>query len=320
MSDAMLQDSASVVHACTVDVEDYYHVSAFEDVVPRSTWSGIPERVTAATEKVLGILADAGVRGTFFVLGRVAERCPNLIRAIREAGHEVGCHSNDHRLIHRMTAGEFRFDLRTAKRRIEDLIGTSVVAYRAPSFSIMARTLWAFDILREEGFTFDSSVFPIVHDRYGMPSAPAAPYQIATRAGMLTEFPPTTVQMFGRRWPGCGGGYFRFYPYALTAWMFRRIAAEGRPAHLYIHPWELDPDQPRVEGLRWTKRFRHYVGLKKTEPRLIRLLREFRFGTVTEALKPLRSLPIYSVDGDRFEAITTAAFVDAKRRVPVATP
>jgi len=293
------------LHACTIDVEDFYHVTAFDGVVSRSSWGSMPDRVTANTERLLALLADAGVRATFFILGRVAERAPRLVRAIRGAGHDLGCHSDDHRLVYQMSPAEFRADLRTAKRRIEDAAGCRVTAYRAPTFSITAESLWALETVAAEGFTHDSSIYPVLHDRYGMPSAPVAPYVVMTRSGPLTEFPPTSFRFLGRQWPGCGGGYFRLSPYWLSAWMIRHSAAQGRPASLYLHPWELDPNQPRVPGIGWRTRFRHYVGLRKTAPRFVRLLKEFPFGTLLEALAPLPSLPEYRVIGCELEPVAS---------------
>jgi polysaccharide deacetylase family protein (PEP-CTERM system associated) len=295
--------NSSVVHACTVDVEDYYQVSAFDHVFPRDKWDEVPERVTASTERVLALLADAGVLGTFFILGRVADRCPNLIRRIAAAGHELGCHSHDHRLVHALSKADFREDLRRSKGRIEDLAGSPVTAYRAPSFSIVSQSLWALDVLAEEGFEFDSSVYPIFHDRYGIADAPHTPYRIETPSTALTEFPPTTMGLLGRRLPAAGGGYFRLYPYWLTAYAIRRAEANGLPANLYVHPWEFDPDQPEVAGIAFGRRFRHRVGLKKTAIKFARLLRDFRFGTLTEALATLPPLPTFEVVRDRLVPI-----------------
>jgi polysaccharide deacetylase family protein (PEP-CTERM system associated) len=295
-------EPSTTIHACTVDVEDYYHVTAFEDAIPRSRWNAIPERIAAATERVLARLAQADVHATFFVLGCVAARTPAVVQAIQRAGHQIGCHSYEHRLVYRLTSEEFRADLRNAKRCIEDVVGAEVRHYRAPSFSITAKSLWALEVLAEEGFTHDSSIYPVVHDRYGMPSAPAAPYIVRTPAGPIVEFPPTTFRLFGRRWPCCGGGYFRLCPYRMTAWTIRQADAEGRPANLYVHPWEFDPDQPRIGGLSWRTRFRHYVGLRKTAERFGRLLKEFRFGTLTQALDGLPALADFRVRGETLHA------------------
>jgi polysaccharide deacetylase family protein (PEP-CTERM system associated) len=292
-----MKPKSSVIHACTVDLEDYFHATVFESVITRSDWPRLPERVSKATDYVLQTLSDAGVSATFFVLGKVAERSPDLVKRIHAAGHEIGSHSDEHHLIYRMTPAEFRDDLKRSKHRIEDLTGDGVDAFRAPTFSITARSLWALDILVEEGFTRDSSVFPIIHDRYGIPSAPTVPFRIQTQSGTLTEFPLTTMNLLGRRWPAAGGGYFRLYPYSLTARAVRQAEAEGRPAVLYVHPWEFDANQPRIAGVGLRTRFRHYIGLKHTAVRFARLLRDFRFGTLSDAASRLDALPLYRQQG-----------------------
>lgn len=270
-----------LLNALTVDVEDYYHVSAFEELVRRESWDGLESRVVASTSKILDALAGASVRGTFFVLGYVADRHPDLVRAIQAAGHEIGCHSYWHRLVYRQTPQEFRADLRRARDVLQDITGAPVVAYRAPSFSITRRNLWALDILIEEGFRFDSSIYPTYHDRYGIAGAPPQPHRIARQAGSLWEFPMAIYRRFGYPLPIGGGGYFRLYPYALTRHGLRAINAEGRPFVVYVHPWELDPGQPRLKAGRLTS-FRHYNNLGRTEGRLRRLLRDFTLGTLTE--------------------------------------
>lgn len=277
---------SSILNALTVDVEDYYHVSAFEGLVRREQWDGFESRVVASTHRILNALEAASVRGTFFVLGYVAERHPELVRAIQAAGHEIGCHSYWHRLVYRQTPKEFRADLRQARDLLQDITGVSVTAYRAPSFSITRRNLWALDILIEEGFRFDSSIYPTYHDRYGIAGAPPQPHQIARPAGTLWEFPMAIYRRFGYPLPIGGGGYFRLYPYALTRHGLGAINREGRPFVVYIHPWELDPEQPRLRPSRLTA-FRHYVNLHRTENRLKRLLRDFALGTLTEAHSPL---------------------------------
>jgi polysaccharide deacetylase family protein (PEP-CTERM system associated) len=271
------------LNALTVDVEDYYHVSGFEHCVNRCDWDRMESRVGASTERLLDCLAAAEVRGTFFVLGWVAEQQPSLVRAIRAAGHEVGCHSYAHRLVYEQTPAEFRSDLRRGLRVLEDALGERVTAYRAPSFSITRRSLWALDVLAEEGITLDSSIYPTHHDRYGIPGTPLGPHRIDLPAGPLWEFPPPVYRVLGYPLPVGGGGYFRLYPYALTRLALSRINASGRPFAVYLHPWELDPDQPRLRpGL--VRAFRHYVNLPRTEARLARLLRDFPFGTLTQAL------------------------------------
>jgi polysaccharide deacetylase family protein (PEP-CTERM system associated) len=271
-------------HACTIDVEDYYQVSAFDRLVPRSSWPERASRVEASTETLLGIMAARGVRGTFFVLGSVADRHPQLVKRLAAGGHEIACHSQAHRLVYQLTPEEFRADLRQSRDTLEQLAGAAVRAYRAPSFSITPRSLWALEALAEAGFTVDSSIYPVAHDRYGMPGAPTAPYRIATPAGTLIEFPPTTVPLLGWTAPVAGGGYFRLFPFGFTNWACRRVAGLGRPVNLYLHPWEFDPEQPRLPGLPLATRFRHCVGLRHTARRFDRLLAAFSFGTMSEAL------------------------------------
>jgi polysaccharide deacetylase family protein (PEP-CTERM system associated) len=276
-----------VLNALTVDVEDYYHVSGFEHCVGRAKWDGFESRVEASTCRVLARLADAGVRGTFFVLGWVAQRHPRLVRAIRAGGHEVGCHGYWHRLIYDQTPDEFRADLCRARDVLQDILGEAVTAYRAPSFSITARSMWALDVLIEEGFAYDSSIYPTHHDRYGVPGAPLEPYRLERPGGSLWEFPPPVWRFLGYPLPLGGGGYFRLYPYALTRRGLRAINAAGRPFAAYLHPWELDPDQPRLAPGR-LRAFRHYLNLHRTEGRLVRLLEDFSFGTLSDVLARLR--------------------------------
>jgi polysaccharide deacetylase family protein (PEP-CTERM system associated) len=275
-----------VLNALTVDVEDYYHVSAFETCVDRASWDDYEPRVAAGTRKILDALDDAGVRGTFFVLGWVAERHPELVRTIHAAGHEVGCHSFWHRLVYEQTPEAFREDLRRARDLLEDLTGSPVRAYRAPSFSIIRRSLWALDILIEEGFAIDSSIYPTHHDRYGLAGAPLQPHRIPRPLGEIWEFPMPVYRRLGYPLPVGGGGYLRLYPYAFTRHGLRSINGEGRPFVVYVHPWELDPGQPRLAPGR-LRAFRHYVNLHRTEKRLTGLLRDFRFGTVSEVLAGL---------------------------------
>jgi polysaccharide deacetylase family protein (PEP-CTERM system associated) len=270
----------TVVNALTVDVEDYFQVSAFEDRVPRSDWTEHESRVGANTRVILDSLAAAGVRGTFFVLGWVAEKFPELVRAIHDAGHEIGSHGFWHRRVYTQTPREFRNDLRRSRETLEVVTGERVAAYRAPSFSITRRSLWALDILLEEGFTLDSSIFPTYHDRYGIPGAPLTPFRLERPAGTLREVPPTVHRVFGYPLPVGGGGYFRLYPYWFTRSALRAINAGGRSAVVYLHPWEVDPEQPRLPASRVTT-FRHYVNLSRTRERLDRLLHDFAFGTLS---------------------------------------
>jgi polysaccharide deacetylase family protein (PEP-CTERM system associated) len=274
---------AVVRNALTIDVEDYFHVSGFETCVDRSTWDSFQMRAGVGVHRILALLDRAGVRGTFFVLGWLAHKRPELVRSIARAGHEIGCHTYWHRLIYQQTRADFRADLRQARNALEDITGTPVVAFRAPSFSITRESLWALDVLIEEGFTIDSSIYPVVHDRYGMREAPLEPHRIERPAGSIQEFPPAVLRRWGSSLPVGGGGYFRLYPYWFTRFALSSILRSGRPFTVYLHPWELDPDQPRLRPGRM-RAFRHYVNLARTESRLQRLLHDFSFGTMSEAL------------------------------------
>jgi polysaccharide deacetylase family protein (PEP-CTERM system associated) len=271
----------------TVDVEDYFHVSAFEASVPRARWDSLESRVVGNTERLLDLFQRARVRGTFFVLGWVAERHPALVRRIAEAGHELASHGFGHRLVYDQSPEEFREDLRRSRAVISSAASAPVRGYRAPSFSITERSLWALDVIREEGFVYDASIFPIRHDRYGMPSAPRHFHAIERAAGTLWECPGSTVRVAGTNLPVAGGGYFRLLPYAWTRWGIARLnRTERRAAIFYLHPWEIDPGQPRLPGSRLS-RLRHYTNLDKTEARLERLLAEFRFAPLGDLLAPL---------------------------------
>lgn len=278
--------TSNVLNAFTVDVEDYFQVTSFENLISRDQWQSQESRVVGSTRRLLDQLARHDVQGTFFILGWVAERFPHLVREIDAGGHELACHSYWHRLVYQQTNGEFRDDLRRAKAAVEDAAGQPVHAYRAPSFSITRKSLWALEILREEGFTVDSSLFPTRHDRYGIPGAPEHIHAIDTPAGAITEF-PMTVQRFGRlTMPVGGGGYFRLYPYSLTRRLLRRTNVAGqRPFVFYVHPWEIDVDQPRIRSGSRLSRFRHYVNLASTEAKLDRLLTDFRFGRMCDVLR-----------------------------------
>jgi polysaccharide deacetylase family protein (PEP-CTERM system associated) len=256
----------------SVDVEDYFHVEAFSDVVDRSRWDGYACRVEANTQRVLDLLDECQVKGTFFILGWVAERYPQLVREIVARGHEPACHSYWHRLIYKLDRAEFAADTRKAKDIIEQAAGEPVFGYRAPSYSITMQSLWALEVLAEAGFTYDSSIFPIRHDVYGIPDAPRHPFLVTTPSGPIVEFPITTFRMFGEQnLPVGGGGYLRIFPFWYTKLGYRRAKAERLPLIAYIHPWEVDPDQPRINGRR-KSRLRHYTNLAKTHDRLRRLL------------------------------------------------
>lgn len=288
----MMRDAArpgGMLNAMTIDVEDYFHVSNFERVVTPESWAGRESRVERNTDRLLQIFADAGVSATFFVLGWVGERCPDLVRRIAGAGHEVASHGFAHRLIFDQSAAEFRADVSRAKRLLEDISGSSVLGYRAPSFSVTERSLWALDILIDEGYRYDSSVYPIHHDRYGIPTAPRHPHRVSRPGGSLLEVPGSTVRLGHLNLPIGGGGYFRILPYGWTRWGIARVnRAEQRPTVFYLHPWEIDPDQPRLPASRLAQ-FRHYRNLHRTEARLRALLNDFRFGSVRELIAGLPS-------------------------------
>lgn len=270
--------SPELVNGASVDLEDYYHVEAFADRIERARWPEFVSRVRPNTERTLELLRRTGTRATFFVLGYVAERDPALIRKVAEAGHEIACHSHLHRRVHRLSPAEFRQDVRRARAAIEDATGVRVLGFRAPTFSITLDSLWALDILLEEGFEYDSSIFPVRHDLYGIPSAPRFLHQRALPSGRsIWEIPMSTVRLGGVNLPAAGGGYLRLLPLPVTRWAIRRIhRRDGQPVILYFHPWELDPEQPRLSA-NWKSRFRHYTGLKKTEARLERILAEGKF-------------------------------------------
>jgi polysaccharide deacetylase family protein (PEP-CTERM system associated) len=260
----------------SIDVEDYFHVEAFSDVVSGSQWASYPCRVQQNTQSILDLLDEYKVRGTFFILGWVAERYPGLVRDIVNRGHEPACHSYWHRLIYQLTPDEFRADTRRAKDTIEQAAGTAVSGYRAPSYSITRQSLWALDVLAEAGFSYDSSIFPIHHDVYGIPDSPRSPYWVNTGAGRLLECPITTFLWRGRNMPVGGGGYLRIFPWWYTRFGIRRAQSEGLPLIVYFHPWEIDPGQPRLAG-RLKSRLRHYTNLGRMETRLRKLLQSMPF-------------------------------------------
>jgi polysaccharide deacetylase family protein (PEP-CTERM system associated) len=280
----VLREPAPIVNAMTIDVEDYFHVSVFDGVVPRHLWEGFESRVCANTERLLQLFDSYEVKGTFFVLGWVAERFPELVRRIAAAEHEVASHGYGHRLVYDQTPKAFREDVRRAKALLEASAGAPVLGYRAPSYSVTPRSLWALDILIEEGYRYDSSIFPIRHDRYGIPLSPRHAYLLERPNGELVEAPASTTRVGPLNLPVAGGGYFRILPYEWTRWGISRVnRLEGRPAIFYLHPWEIDPDQPRLKaGL--LSRFRHYRNLGETEARLRRLLADFRFGPMSAVL------------------------------------
>jgi polysaccharide deacetylase family protein (PEP-CTERM system associated) len=274
------------VNAFTVDVEDYFHVAALSSVISRDSWASREYRVESNIERLLGVLDDCAVQGTFFVLGWVAERSPQMVRRIAAQGHEIACHGYGHQLVYRQSEREFRAETLRAKKCLEDLIGEPVLGYRAASFSVTPASLWALDVLIDLGFLYDSSVFPIHHDIYGLPGAAPEPNRLGAPSGRtLIEFPMSAARFFGVPVPVSGGGYFRILPYWLTRAGLKQINERcARPFTFYVHPWELDPQQPRIR-VGWFSRFRHYTNLSRCEARLRRLLSEFAFAPMREALR-----------------------------------
>ncbi|HKP79292.1 MAG TPA: XrtA system polysaccharide deacetylase [Phenylobacterium sp.] len=280
---------ARIVNGLSVDVEDYFQVQALASVYPRSGWDGCESRVAQNTNLILEVFSEAAVKATFFTLGWIAQRHPDLVRRIASAGHEVASHGFSHVRVDGQRPAEFREDIRASRRILEDISGARVRGYRAATFSVGSRTPWAWRILEEEGYTYSSSVYPVARDFYGTPGAPRVPYtpEGATR---LIEIPIATVRLGDRNWPCGGGGYFRLLPYGLSRAAIRQVNAEGASAVFYIHPWELDPGQPRPSGASWKSRFRHYTNLSKTRERLQRLVRDFRWDRIDRA---------FHVGGDR---------------------
>jgi polysaccharide deacetylase family protein (PEP-CTERM system associated) len=266
---------ARIVNALTVDVEDYFQVSAFERQVSRTDWDSLPCRVERNVDRILELLDEHGAKATFFTLGWVAKRYPSMVRRIGDAGHEIASHGFSHRRASDQRASDFLADIREAKVLLEDVSGRDIRGYRAPSFSVGPRTPWAFECIASAGYRYSSSVYPIRHDHYGAPSSPRFAHEVVP--GLL-ELPVATVRVFNMNWPAGGGGYFRLLPYEVSRWSLQRIhRIDVRPAMFYFHPWEIDPGQPRVAGVSARTRFRHYLNLNRTQARLVRLLRDFRW-------------------------------------------
>ena len=284
----MPHSSDRIINGLSVDVEDYFQVQALASVYPRSGWDGYESRVERNTQLILDLFSEAGVKATFFTLGWVAQRRPGLIRRIAEDGHEVASHGFSHIRVDSQCPAEFREDVRKSRGILEDIAGTPVRGYRAATFSVGPRTPWAWRVLEEEGYAYSSSVYPVARDFYGVPDAPRTAYtpEGATR---LVEIPISTVRLGNRNWPCGGGGYFRLLPYGLSRAAIRRVNAEGAPAVFYIHPWELDPGQPRPAGVPLKSRFRHYTNLSKTRHRLRRLAHDFSWDRMDRA---------FGIDGD----------------------
>jgi polysaccharide deacetylase family protein (PEP-CTERM system associated) len=263
-------------NAMSVDVEDYFQVSAFDNRISRSEWDQMPSRIARNIDQVLGLFSEYDAKATFFTLGWVADRHPNVIKQIASEGHEIASHGYEHTRVGQLGRDKFFEDVCRTRKILEDVSGKPVVGYRAPSFSIGTDSLWAHDVLSEAGYEYSSSVFPISHDHYGLPAAPRFPFRLSESE--LLEVPPSTLRMFGRNWPCAGGGFFRLLPLAYSKWAMNRINRyESMPGIFYFHPWELDPEQPRVEGISRKASFRHYVNLDKFEGRMAAMLSSFRW-------------------------------------------
>lgn len=279
-----------MLNAISVDVEEYFHVEAFAGTIDPKSWGDFESRVERSVDRILELFQNHGTRGTFFILGWIAERQPGLVTKIADAGHEIGCHGFGHQRIHRQTPEQFRQDIRRARSLLTELARKPVRCYRAPSFSVTKTTLWALDVLAEESLDIDSSIFPVIHDLYGMPGGKRFPYWETTPGGKrIFEFPPSTIRLANNNWAAGGGGYLRLFPYRLTRWAIRHLNdKENQPAMVYFHPWELDPSQPRVSAPLRSK-LRHYVNLSKTENKIKCLLKDFQFNTVSEVCGQLEA-------------------------------
>jgi polysaccharide deacetylase family protein (PEP-CTERM system associated) len=271
-------------NAISVDVEDYYQVEAFSNVINRETWEDYPSRVARNNEKILALFDELGVKGTFFILGCVAEKDPEIVRKICAQGHEVACHGYSHQMILKQDRKTFTEETLKAKKLLEDISGEKVVGYRAATYSITKQNLWALEVLMDAGFEYDSSIFPIKHDRYGIPNFSREPCEITFENKSIKEFPISTIRMFGMNFPVAGGGYFRLYPYMLSKWGLAKVNSGGLPFVFYLHPWEVDPGQPKIDGISAMTRFRHYVNIEKTEFKLRQLLKDFKVGRIDELL------------------------------------
>lgn len=284
------------MNAFTVDVEEHFQVAALKDAIDVESWPSQESRVVENTSRLLDILAEANVRATFFILGWVAERNPELVRKISGAGHEIACHGQSHQLIYEQEQKRFESETLRARKTLEDITGAPVAGYRAASYSITKDSIWALDVIQAAGFNYDSSIVPARHDLYGISDAPDKPYRISlANGGELMEFPPSTLKLAGQRIPVGGGGYFRIFPYWFTRWALSRLnGAQDQPFAFYVHPWEIDVDQPRVET-NWRSRFRHYTNLDKCEPRLRRLVSDFQFDTMRSVLTR-SELPLLDIE------------------------
>ena len=268
-----------ITNAMSVDVEDYFQVSAFEPHIDRSDWNKLECRVESNTRKILELFEQHNTKATFFTLYWVAKRYPDLIRTIVDAGHELASHGMQHQRVTQQSQAQFKADVTESKQRLEDISGQPVLGYRAASYSITSETYWALDILQEAGYRYSSSIYPIRHDLYGIPEAPRYAYKPFADSDFL-EIPISTLQLGERNYPCGGGGYFRLFPYQFSRWAIRRLNAQQQPAIFYFHPWEIDPDQPRQQQLSVKTRFRHYLNLARMQPRLARLTSDFQWDTM----------------------------------------
>lgn len=275
-----MAENNTIRNAFTVDVEDYFQVSALAPYIPRQQWDNIPCRIERNVERILDLLSEQGAHATFFTLGWIAERYPVLVRRIVEQGHELASHGYDHLRASEQTPNNFRDDISRSKKLLEDIGGVAVQGYRAPSFSIGANNLWALDLLQDAGYRYSSSIYPIQHDHYGMPEAPRFAFRPRGESGLL-ELPVTTVNVFGRNYPAGGGGYFRMLPYPMSRWCLNRVnRQDSQPCMFYFHPWEIDAEQPRQSGINFKTHFRHYVNLSRMEGKIRALLRDFEWDRV----------------------------------------
>jgi len=296
-----------VIHSLSFDIEEHFQVAAFDCPARRRNWEVLQSRVEKSTETILGLLNSANVKATMFILGWVAERHPDMVKRIANAGHEIACHGYSHELISVQNPATFREDVRCAKKILEDITGQVILGYRAPTFSITKETTWALPILVEEGFLYDSSIVPAMHDSYGIPNASPSLHSLETSSGMLWEVPPSTCQLGWTRIPVGGGGYFRLFPYSMFRWFLSKVEQEGHPLVMYFHPWELDPEQPKMNGSLLSK-FRHYINLHKTHKRMTRLLQDFRFSPIREVLPSFpSSLELSASSVQRHEEIESFA-------------
>ena len=306
--------SAQIINALSVDVEDYFQVSAFDHLVSRDTWTSFDSRVVANTHRLLDLFDDVQVKATFFTLGWIARHHPDLVRQIASRGHEIASHGFHHQLVYMLTPEQFREDVRAAKATLEDVSGRPVVGFRAPSFSIVTRSLWALDVLIEEGHVYDTSIFPIRHDRYGIPDSRREIHRIDRASGSIIEMPASTVRIGSVNLPIAGGGYFRLLPYTVTQWGIRRVNTIDRmPAMFYLHPWEVDPHQPRM-AVGTATRLRHYSGLNRTTRRLKRLFTDFRFDAVASVLQIGYDQPAVPAEA---EALPASSLAEAEAALTV---